>query len=172
MLTILNGTNRPENLTKVFSQHYYNYLKSKGIEVQYFTLEDLPEDFLKQEMYGKRSTAFEKLIDNYINQADKFVFFLPEYNGSYAGIMKVFMDALHPKLFRGKKASVIGIADGRAGNLLGIDHFTVVLNHVGVTTTPQRLPISKISDLVKEKHLIDHATAKMLEEHADRFLGF
>ena len=172
MFTIINGTNRPQNQTQLFSSFYYNYLKNRNVEVQYFSMEQLPADFLHQEIYGNRTPMFDNLIEQYIIGANKFVFFLPEYNGSYAGITKLFVDAVPPKFFRGKKAAIIGISDGRAGNLMGIDHFTAVLNHVGILTSPQRLPISRISELLKDRNIVDDNTIKLLQHHADNFVLF
>jgi chromate reductase, NAD(P)H dehydrogenase (quinone) len=66
-----------------------------------------------------------------------------------------------------------GIATGRAGNLRGMEHFSGILNYMGVTILPNRLPYSIFDKLLDEdKNIKDAATLKALEAHVDEFLKF
>lgn len=173
MLTIITGTNRPENQTQIVVNYYINYLKSKGVNCQNLKLTDLPENFLTNEMYGKSSDSYKELVEKYIKEADRFVFVVPEYNGSYAGVLKVFIDSIATSNFRGKKAAVVGVSDGRAGNVLGMDHFIATLNHIGIATVPFRLPISRIMEMINNnKELINPEIVKNIERQADALINF
>jgi chromate reductase, NAD(P)H dehydrogenase (quinone) len=105
------------------------------------------------------------------------VYIVPEYNGGFPGVLKLFLDACsvreYKKTFKGKKAALVGIATGRAGNLRGLEHLTGILNHVGTVVLPNRLPISSIEKLMDDDGIIrDPATLKVIEKQMDEFLLF
>jgi NAD(P)H-dependent FMN reductase len=172
MITVINSTNRPGNLSQIISKELLNEIKNKNVPVNFYSLEELPENFLINEMYGNRSDAFNRVIEEKIIPSDKFVFVVPEYNGSYAGVLKLFLDAIHPKHFNNKKAMVVGVAAGRAGNLTGLNHLVTVLNYLQITTMPQKLIISRIEDLIKNRLLTDEVTRNEIKQFVERFIKF
>ena len=129
MITIISGTNRKGSHTEKFAKHIYKLLQSKTKEsVNYFSLVKMPEDVLHDLMYEgkKQSKALRHIQEEIMIPAKKFLIISPEYNGSFPGVLKVFLDACsiheYQKTFKGKKAGLIGVASGRAGNLRGMDH--------------------------------------------------
>ena len=109
--------------------------------------------------------------------AQKFIFISPEYNGSFPGVLKLFLDACsvreYKATFKGKKAALVGIATGRAGNLRGMDHLTGILNHLGIIVLPNKVPISKIDQLYGESgDIADAVTLRLIERHVEEFLAF
>ncbi|RYE18165.1 MAG: NADPH-dependent FMN reductase, partial [Sphingobacteriaceae bacterium] len=80
MLTLIAGTNRTGSSTLKLARYYQQKLTEKGIETTLISLEDLPENFLQTDLYGKRSTGFEPILKQ-VNASDKFIFIIPEYNG-------------------------------------------------------------------------------------------
>ncbi len=65
MITVLCGTNRPESYSAVVAQYYCSRLAAKGIEHQYFSLEDIPRDLLVSEMYdGNHNVAMTDIEEN------------------------------------------------------------------------------------------------------------
>ena len=93
MITIISATNRPNSSTLKVAKNYAQLMEKQGVESKILSLESLPVDFIFTDMYGKRSENFQQLLDKYIIPAQKFVIIVPEYNGSYAGILKTFIDA-------------------------------------------------------------------------------
>jgi chromate reductase len=172
MITVINATNREGNLSQIFSRHIQLELNRMEHISHYYTLEGLPRDFAFAELYGKRSPEFMEIIDKIIVPSEKVVFVVPEYNGSYAGILKMFLEAISPKIWNHKKAAVVGIASGRGGNLIGIDQLVTVLNYLQVNVMPQRLPISRIEDLLIDGEIKDETTLKLISQFVDRFVKF
>jgi len=91
--------------------------------------------------------------------------------------VKLFIDACsirnYADNFKGKKAAIVGVAAGRAGNLRGMEHLTGVLNYLGTTIMPNRLPISSIGGLLDEdKKLKDEATQKALQGFVEGVVAF
>ena len=172
MITIVSSSNRKENSTAYFARHCKSLLEKKGLDHRYFSLDQLPAELTLQSIYEQEESVFKTIADEYISPAEKFLFVIPEYNGSFPGILKLFIDGIHPSTFYGKKAGMIGIAAGRAGNLRGMDHFTAILNYIQVSVMPQKLPISSIDSILKNGEIHDEATLKLLDQQIDQLIDF
>ena len=180
MITVISGTNRRNSGALEFARHYANVLSSKTSDaVKLLELENIPHDWFHPDMYetASQSPSLARLQDEYMLPAQKFVYIVPEYNGGFPGVLKLFIDACsirhYKKTFYGKKAALIGIASGRAGNLRGLDHLTGILNHVGTIVLPDRLPISSIEKLMDDDgNIRDAATLEVIEKQIDDFLLF
>lgn len=167
MITIISATNRPGSNSLKIARLYSQIIKKQGVKSVILSLEKVPVDIAFNELFSRRSDEFQKLLDSYIIPSQKYVIIAPEYNGSFPGILKTFIDAMHPELIRGKKTALIGISSGRAGNLRGMDHLTGILNYLGLFVHPNKLPISGVLSLLDDNgNLTDENTIKALEKHA------
>src|ERR1700742_3194029 len=92
MITIISATNRPGSSTLKVARYYQKVLAEKGAEAEILSLVQLPGNLLESDLYGKRSAAFQPIQDT-VTATDKFLFIIPEYNGSFPGALKLFMDA-------------------------------------------------------------------------------
>ena len=166
MITIISATIRPNSSTLKVAQQYIRLMEKHGLKYKLLSLEQLPHDIAFNELFGKRSSAFQEILNEYIIPSQKFVMIVPEYNGSFPGILKIFIDAMHPDVIRGKKIGLIGVSSGRAGNLRGLDNLTGILHHIGMFIYPYKLPISSVLTLLDEHgNLGDEHTIKLLEKH-------
>lgn len=146
MITLVSGTNRPNSWTRKVIDVYKNQLDQKGIDYQILDLVDLPNDLLHVDMYGKKYDQFAALEQKVLFPTTKYVFIIPEYNGSFPGILKLLIDASDIKnAFYHKKAALIGVSDGRAGNLRGMDDLTNILNYLKINVLYSKIPISSVS---------------------------
>lgn len=148
MYTLICATHRPENKTRGVLRSYQHIFEQKGIHVTELDMGDLPDSFISSDGFGKQTEAVEKLIAEKLRPAEKLIIVAPEYNGSFPGILKTFIDAISPKEFRGKKAALVGVASGRAGNLRGLDHLTDILHHLQVEVLSFKVPISKLEEML------------------------
>lgn len=173
MITIIAATNRPHSNTLKVAQYYQQQLKNKSIESTVFSLEHLPIDVLNTDMYGKRSAEFQKIQD-LITQTQKFIFIMPEYNGSYPGVLKVLIDASNfPDSFYDKKAALVGISSGKYGNIRGVDHFTGVCHYIHLNVLPLRLHIPNIKQELDESgHFFKDDTIKFTNDQIEKFIAF
>lgn len=181
MITIFSGTNRKNsNSTKLAFQLFEFFKKNTDDEVKFFSLADLPQDMLNIDMYGSgnQSVALSKIQDEYFIPANKLYFVIPEYNGSFPGVLKLFIDACstrsYKETFHGdKKAALLGISSGRAGNLRGLEHFAGVLNYLQITVMPPHQPLATIEKFIGPDGLISDAeTLLAIENHARKFINF
>ncbi len=172
-ITIISATNRVDSNTEKVANYYKSALKSKGVDVELFSLKDLPESVLHTDLYGKRSEDFQKIIDTYVTNQTQFIFIAPEYNGSFAGILKVFLDAIPPRMWTDNKACLVGVSTGRAGNLRGLEHLTNILNYLKINVYHNKLPISRVDTLLDANgNLSDVETQKVIDWQLEGFLKF
>lgn len=180
MITVISGSNRKGSECLTFATKYTEILKTlTDTPVKLLALEDIPHDYFFPEMYekGKQADSLKAIQDEYIVPAEKFVYVISEYNGSFTGAIKVFLDACSTRdrntSFKNKKAALVGIASGRAGNLRGMDHLSGVLNHLGTIILPNKLPISRIFELMDEdKNVVDDGTLEVMRKQALELLAF
>jgi chromate reductase len=173
MVTIIASTNRQQSSTLKLAQYYQKQLAAKGLETNLLSLTQLPPNLIETDLYGKRSEAFAE-IQSMITATDKFLFIVPEYNGSYPGVLKVFVDACSfPESFYDKKAALVGLSSGRYGNIRGIDHFTGVCHYMNLHVMPLKLHIASIrAEMDADGNLTQEDTLRYTNEQMDKFIKF
>ncbi len=173
MTIIVSGTNRPNSNTAKICEYYQKTLATKGFASEILYLTDLPENFIKSDMFGQRSEAFQALQDK-ITAAEKFIFIAPEYNGSFPGILKVFIDCCQfPDSFSDKKVALVGHATGKYGNIRGIDHLTGICNYINLDVLPMKVHIPAIhTELNEDGDFFKEDTVKFTNQQMDKFIGF
>jgi chromate reductase len=173
MITIISGTNRPGSNTLKVAKYYQDALAKKGQDANLLNLMDLPENFMVTDLYGKRSAAFEETL-KLINRSKKFIFIIPEYNGSFPGVLKTFIDACDfPESFYDKKACLVGISSGKYGNIRGVDHFGGVCAYLHLNVLPLRLHISSIkTELNEHSAFFKEDTLIFTGEQLDKIIAF
>lgn len=173
MVTIISGTNRRASNTLKVAKYYQKTLAEKGLQTRLFNLEELPESIIATDLYGKRSAGFEA-IQQLITETSKFLFIIPEYNGSFPGVLKTFIDACNfPESFYDKKAALVGLSSGKYGNIRGIDHFGGVCSYLHLNVLPLRIHISAIkTELDEHGNLFKEDTLKFTSQQMDKFIAF
>ena len=177
MITVISGTNRTGSRTLVFAAHFVEQLRALGEDAQLLDLAELNPEFLPRGVYkaGAMVPELVALQRQYMLDAGKFAIFVPEYNGSYPGVLKMFIDGIsvneYPRIFGGKYVALAGVASGRAGNLRGMDHLAAVVNHMGGWVLPAMLPLSNIESLIEEGKLTDPGTINALKTQAEQLIA-
>ncbi|MFD1771789.1 NADPH-dependent FMN reductase [Sphingobacterium suaedae] len=174
MNLIISGTNRTNSNSLKIATYYQQELLRKGDDSwQILPLSDLPETIIGTDLYGKRSPLFEP-IQRLVSAAQKFIFIIPEYNGSFPGVLKVFIDACaFPASFYHKKAVLVGLSSGKYGNIRGVDHFTGVCNYLRMHVLPLKIHIPSIQEeLDAAGRLTDLLTIKFINEQIDEIIRF
>jgi len=166
MYTIISATNRIGSHTEKMAKVYQTIIKEKGVEALLFSLNNLN--------VLERNPDFIKAENQYLISTQKFIFIMPEYNGTFPGVLKAMIDISDiKKSWWYKKALLVGISTGRAGNLRGMDQITNVLNHMKVIVHPDKLPISNIDKLMDQAGLItDKNTQLAIDRQIDDFIKF
>ena len=166
MYTIISATNREASHTEKVAKEYQKILQHKGIEASIFSLKDLN--------VLETNPGLSKAENEYLIPTQKFIFIIPEYNGTFPGVLKAMIDISDiKKVWWGKKALLTGVSTGRAGNLRGMDHISDVLNHLKVTVHYNKLPISIIDKVMDENGIITNKTTlQVIDQQLDEFIKF
>ncbi len=179
-ITLISGTNRKDSNTRLFTEILYNFIESHTqrsprildlCELDGINVENLMFD------PNHQHPIVQRLQNEYIIPASKFIFIVPEYNGSYPGILKYFIDACsireYNSNFQNKRAFLIGISTGRAGNLRGLDHLTAVLNYLQTHVHPMRIPVSQVTSIFDAEKLefTNQELKSLFEQHLLPFIN-
>ena len=172
-MLIISATNRPGSSTLKVAKYYQKKLHEKDVEAELLSLSELPDNLIKTDMFGQRSAEFQ-VIQNLITRTEKFLFIIPEYNGSFPGVLKAFIDACSfPESFYDKKAALVGISSGKYGNIRGIDHFTGVCHYMHLNVMSLKLHIANIkTEIDADGELFKDDTLKFTNEQLDKFIKF
>ncbi len=165
MITIISGSNRDNNTKKV-ALEYQRLLRDKNIDTLLLALDETK--------LFERDTLFINIENEFLKPAQKFIIIMPEYNGSYPGVLKLMIDNTDiSKVWWHKKVLLTGVSTGRAGNLRGMDHLTGSLLHIKMLVHPNRLPISVVDRLLDSTNRFsDAGTLKAIDIQLEEFLSF
>lgn len=174
MITVVSGTNRPESRSIQVATYYLNLLQARNIEAQLIDLSHLPQDFIFTALYGKphQHPEFFSFVEK-INQSEKFVFIVPEYNISIPGILKAFIDGLdYKKSFQGKKCALVGISSGTIGGAIALSHLTDILNYLGMHVLAIKPRLPKIETLMVDGEIKDKFLTELVNTQVAALLSF
>jgi len=174
MILIVATTNRKNSKTYKVAEYYQNLLNLLSAENDILSLENLPEDFAFSALYENSGKNPEfNLHKDRMDAADKFIFIVPEYNGSFPGVLKTFIDGLGwPNSLTRKKAAFVSISDGGLGGSLAISHLTDIFHYLNcnVLSVLVRIPYMKKNFADGEIH--DHFIKNLVAEQAELMVNF
>lgn len=173
-ILVVAGTNRKGSLTAQVAQYYATLLHKKGLDHQVLDLINLPKDFTVSALYDNmgQDKAFNALKAP-IEAASKYVFIIPEYNGSFPGIFKAFIDGLpFPHTFKGKKCALVGLSKGPRGGVCALSHLTDIFHYLKMSVYPLSPTLSNIKDSKLATILSNKTYVQLLEEQVAGIIDF
>jgi chromate reductase len=174
MVAVITGTNRNESTTSLVAAYCAQWLERKGYNVGEIRLTQLNGLTVSHDQFlpSGMDEVVKQMRDEILLPSSHWVLVIPEYNGSYPGILKWWIDLLsvyeRNQVFQGKKISLIGVASGRAGNLRGLDDLTGVLHYLGMLVMPEKLPVSRIETLMNTQGQIGNELDKTLDTFLEK----
>lgn len=174
MITIISCTNRKLAVSRKISEFYQELLQQEGVSCHILDLQDLPEDFVQSALYENsgNNKDFNQLTD-LIKQSDKFVFVVPEYNGSFPGVLKAFIDGLdYPNPFRDKKCALVGLSSGVQGGALALSHLTDILNYLGMHVLALKVRMPQIEKVFRNGIVSDKMLLQLLDMQVKDLIRF
>jgi len=168
---IVSCTNRPNSKTLQVTRLYHARLAEMGLPHTLVDLQSLPNELLFTDLYGKRSDAFKPIEEQFL-VAEKMLWVVPEYNGSFPGVVKVLVDALPRVALSSKRIALVGVSSGQFGNLRGLEHLNGVLNYCQSVVMPYRAHYMKIEDWVNAQGEPTDAFRAEMDNQLKRYLSF
>lgn len=174
MITIISCTNRKFAVSKTVSEFYQNLLAREGVESKILDLQELPVDFVGPALYenSDQNQAINEMTD-LINTSNKFVFVVPEYNGSFPGVLKAFIDGMsYPNPFKNKKCAMVGLSSGIQGGSLALSHLTDIFNYLGMHVLALKVRMPGIEKMVSNETITDKLVLDLLNMQIKDLIEF
>ena len=163
---VISCTNRPCSKTLTVSKKITEFYQS-------CSLLDLTQTLIFQikDVY-KDSSPIKKELE-VIHQSQGVVLVLPEYNGSYPGIFKYFLDHWDEvQTFSNRVFCLVGIGMSVGAGIGAVRHIQNVLNHQGAVVYPKSVYVH--GSTVDENHQTISQTVLIdrLKQQAQDFQNF
>lgn len=174
MITIISGTNRQNSVSSKVASLYQNLLQECQVESRIIDLADLPHDFLYTALYDNngKNPEFNKFL-KLIKGSDKYVFIIPEYNGSFPGVLKAFIDGMdYPNTFLNKKCALVGISSGMQGAGIALSHMTDIFNYLGMHVLALKPKLARIEKNFDGEEVTDKLYRELLAVQVKQLLEF
>ncbi|GAA5020844.1 hypothetical protein GCM10011506_03980 [Marivirga lumbricoides] len=174
MITIIAGTNRKNSVSLEIANLYKNLLDQHQQQSQIIDLAELPNDFIFSALYENsgKNAAFNVYQDK-LKDSEKYVFIIPEYNGSFPGVLKAFIDGMgYPSSFRNKKCALVGLSSGVQGGGLALSHMTDIFNYLGMHVLALKPKLARIERNFDGEQVTDVLYNQLLEEQVKLLIEF
>lgn len=174
MIEIVSGTNRPESNTLKVARLLKLHYDREGRAARILDLQDMPPEIFHPSSYAAKPASFAPLSDRVLN-ADGLHMVVPEYNGSYPGVLKYFIDMLRfPESFEHRNVAFTGVAAGIWGAFRAVEQLQMVFGYRNAYVMPERVWIPKVHTLwnADATAFTDETYSKMLTNQVKGFIQF
>lgn len=172
-IMLIAGTNRPASnalrVARIVEGHYRN----NNIPVELFSLADMPAEIFNPASYATKPAAFVPIQDKVVSSLGIHLI-VPEYNGSFPGVLKYFIDMLKfPESFDRKPVAFVGEAAGIWGALRSVEQLQHIFGYRNAYVYPERVFIPGIGQkLDAAGKLLDTSIDERLAAQATGFSKF
>lgn len=141
-IPLILGTAREGRESEKVARFVYDeFIKLNLCETQFIDVRDF--------LFGKTvddSATEVKAWQDIALKADGFFIVTPEYNHSFPGELKIFLDSLYDE-YKGKPVALCGVSSGQFGGARMIDHVKTVLIELGMVTLRSCIQVPKVEEV-------------------------
>jgi NAD(P)H-dependent FMN reductase len=172
-ILIVSGTNRAGSNALKLSKLIAGYYAEAGIAAEVLDLQDLPPEAFTPGVFASKPPKVVEMQDRVLKAAGLHLV-IPEYNGSYPGVLKHFIDLLKfPESFEAKPVAFVGEAAGAWGGLRAVEQMQGVFGYRNAHGYPVRVFIPGVGGkLDSQGKLTDNELASRLAAQATGFAAF
>jgi len=144
-IKIISSTDRPDSTSLAVSKYVKTLFEKEGVKIELISLEDFPTSDVQGGLYGKPIPSVDEFRKPVL-EADAIMWVIPEYNGGFPGILKLFIDYLpFPEAFANTTMGFIGVSAGGFGGMRAVEQFQMILNYRNAQQYPERVFIQRSS---------------------------
>jgi len=171
-IMVISGTNRPQSnalrLASIVAAHHARM----GVTVDLLTLCDMPHEVFDPIAYAQKPPTFLAIQQRVLDAAGLHVI-TPEYNGSFPGALKYFIDMLKfPESFDGKPVAFVGEASGQWGALRAVEQLQLVFGYRNAHVFPNRVFIPAVKEKFDGNGNLDATIDERLARQAKGFAAY
>src|SRR5262245_26356706 len=173
MIMVISGTNRPDANALKVARVIFGHYQTASIKAELFSLSELPREVFDPGSYAHKPPAMQAIQQRVLNAKGLHVI-SPEYNGSFPGVLKYFIDMLKfPESFERKPVAFTGEAAGIWGALRSVEQLEMIFGYRNAYIYPERVFIPGITQkLDKSGQLSDPEIDQRLAKQAQGFAKF
>ncbi len=173
MIAIISGTNRPGSNTRKVVTRLEAIYSALSVPVQVLDLAHLPPSIILPSVYAHKPAEFQLFSDT-VRAAEGVVVVTPEYNGSFPGILKYFIDLLpFPESFEHRPVCLVGLAAGMWGALRSVEQLQAIFGYRNAHIFPERVFIPGVAKMVDTAGQFANTDMEQrLEKQAAGFVDF
>ena len=172
-ILIISGTNRPNanalRIARVLAARY----RELNVPHELLDLQELPREMFDPTSYATKPPPVQALQNRILQSAGLHIV-TPEYNGSFPGVLKYFIDMLKfPESFDAKPVAFVGEANGASGGLRAVEHLQQIFGYRNAHIFPERVFIPQVKERVNaDGQITDANIAERLARQARRFASY
>jgi chromate reductase len=146
-ILIISGTNRPGSHALKIAHLLQAIYQRESAPAEILSLEQLPpEAFMPSVYLSKPPTVVD--LQNRVLAASGLHLVTPEYNGSFPGVLKYFIDLLKfPESFENKPVAYIGESAGIWGAIRSVEQLQMIFGYRHAHSFPERVFIPGVQKL-------------------------
>jgi chromate reductase, NAD(P)H dehydrogenase (quinone) len=150
MKHIIVGTDRVGSNSKRIADVIQGLYKSAGEDVEIIELMDVMKGLVASPQYGNVTHPILKAATDKVESSDGLIIITPEYNGSFPGALKYFIDHLrYPQAFEARPICFVGIG-GMFGGLRPVEHLQQVFGYRNAYVFPERIFVMNVWNQFKQ----------------------
>jgi chromate reductase, NAD(P)H dehydrogenase (quinone) len=174
-ILIISGTNRPRANSHRIARILLGHYQAAGAAAEVLSLCDLPADIFHPDAYARKPADFLPIQERVLAAPGLHVI-TPEYNGSFPGVLKYFIDMLKfPESFDCKPVAFVGAAAGAWGAMRAVEQLQMIFAYRNAHVFPARVFIPKIREkLSEEGHLAEDIDTRLAQQARGfaKFIGW
>ena len=174
MIEVIVCTNRKGSNSAKIANLVLCKFKESGQESKLLDLSSIDWGELNSNIYGEenRPQSMKPLIDR-IDRAEGLYLICPEYNGSYPGVIKTFIDYWsYPKSFEKRPVCFTGLG-GVFGGLRPVEHLQQIFGYRNAFIFPERVFLQNVwSVLGEDREIKNDLMLNLLNQQVKNFLKF
>jgi NAD(P)H-dependent FMN reductase len=171
MIEIVSGTDRPNSNTLKIAKMLLEDYRALNVKVDLLDVAELNFNDVAGAAYKAPKGSFVAGVER-ATKAEGIVFVVPEYNGSFPGSLKMFIDYWkYPDTFEFRPVAFVGLGT-RWGGLRPVEHLQQVFGYRNAYVFPHRVFISNIHSAVKDGKFVDPKINDLLKTQAGDFVKF
>lgn len=171
MKYVISGTNRPGSKSLMVAKIIQGFYAEAGEAIEVVDLQEMGlNDVIGH--YGDTAPDPMKAAIQKINSSDGLIVVCPEYNGSYPGALKYFIDHWsYPNSFEYRPVCFVGLG-WTFGGLRPVEHLQGVFSYRNAFIYPERVFLINAPKIVGDDGISDPRIVDLLKSQMTGFRAF
>jgi len=171
-ILIISGTNRPGANALRVARVIEGLYHQAGARVELLSLEELPREVFDNTSYATKPPGMVAIQERVVRASGLHIV-TPEYNGSFPGVLKYFIDMLKfPESFESKPVAFVGEAAGTWGGIRPVEQLQQIFAYRNAFAYPERVFIPGVNQAFDGAGRLAEDYLKRLKSQVEGFVSF